>query len=318
MNEGEFQKYLEKRFAFSQGLGIGDDAAVIKNANGSSTVITKDILIENIHFKLDYFSIKELAAKAIAVNLSDIAAMGAVPKYFLLGLGVPDRYSKDIKLFFNETESICKNYNIELAGGDYSKSDLFFISVTMIGETNTPVLRKNAKTEDYICITKNPGESSLGLKLLEKDIRENYIKQEKIFIDKHIRVVPELKNGSILSKYANSMMDISDGLIKDLKRILEASQKGAIIHYEKIPVSDTFKTTCSKHKINILETVLSGGEDYGLLFTISKGNEIKLKTEDILYTVIGKITETQDLKIVDENKTVEINFTGYDHFLTKA
>jgi len=316
MNESEFVSFLEKKFPFSHGVGIGDDAAVIKTDKNYFSVITKDILVENVHFKFDYFSLENLVEKSIAVNLSDIAAMGALPEYFFLGLGVPDKFSNNIKSFFSSIDNICKRYNLELAGGDYSKSDLFFISITMVGKTNKPIYRKNAENGDLICITKNPGESAIGLKLLQKNIDKSKNLPESIFIDKHIKVIPEMDSGRILTNYVNSMMDISDGLIKDLKRILFASKKGAILHYDKIPVSKLFKDTCIKYQINEFKTVLSGGEDYGLLFTISKEKEKLLQTEGITYTIVGEILNNEELKILYKGKKVEIDTTGYDHFLT--
>lgn len=314
MNEKNFQEFLEKEFSFSHGIGIGDDAAVIKQNDQNFQIITKDILIEDIHFKLDYFSFDLLAQKAIAVNLSDIAAMGAIPEYFFLGLGVPKKYQKDVNLFFKGVKKSCDLYNIELAGGDYSSSDLLFISITMIGRGSNPVFRKNAEVQDYVCITKSPGESALGLKLLQSKQESEMSEDEICFANKQKQVVPELAKGQLLSEYANSMMDVSDGLIKDLNRILTSSKKGSIIYYDKIPVSNRFKLICNKYNISEEEMILSGGEDYGLLFTISKEKEILLNKKQISYTIIGEITTGNELKINKNNKFIKNKFSGYDHF----
>ncbi len=314
MNEKSFQEFLEKNFSFSHGIGIGDDAAVITGKNSDCQVITKDILIENVHFKLDYFSFEELAQKAVKVNLSDIAAMGAVPEFFFLGLGIPKKHQKEIKSFFNGIKQCCDLYNIELAGGDYSSSDQVFISITMMGRIEKPILRKISQSGDYICITNNPGESALGLSLLQKKKMNEMEKDELFFINKHKRIVPEVKKGQILSKYVNSMIDISDGLIKDLNRILYASNKGGVIHYDQIPVSDEFKSVCKKHNIDEESLVLGGGEDYGLLFTISKEKKTLLDMEGILYKVIGEVLDSEELKIKKNNKFLKNKFSGYDHF----
>ncbi len=314
MNEKSFQEYLEKNFPFLNGIGIGDDAAVINKADKNSQLITKDILIENTHFKMDYFSMGELAQKAIAVNLSDIAAMGGIPEYFFLGLGMPKIYQKKIIPFFEGIKDSCQFFNISLGGGDYSSSALFFISVTMIGKCKNPILRSNAQTGDYICITKNPGESALGLELLKLKKESMMTKEELYFSEKHKFVFPELIKGQILSTYANSMLDISDGLIKDLNRILSASKKGAIIYYEKLPISNSFKKVCNTYNFNEEEIVLGGGEDYGLLFTISKEQEKSLKQQDIEYTVIGEIQENEILSIIKNKQELEIKHSGWDHF----
>jgi len=316
MNENEFQEFLEREFPFSYGIGIGDDAAVIDENKQGSQVITKDILIENVHFKLDYFSFEDLAQKSLAVNLSDIAAMGAVPEYFFLGLGLPEKYQKNMNTFFKGIKNTCNQYNIELAGGDYSKSDLAFISITMIGRVNKSILRKNAKIGDYICITKKPGESALGLKLLQNMDFKKADTDESYFIKKHKYVIPELKKGQILLKYVNSMMDISDGLTKDLTRIITASKKGARIIYEKIPISEKFKKICTRYDLKEEELILGGGEDYGLLFTISEKNERLLRKEMISFDIIGEIIEDRSLIIEKNNKVMKNRYSGYDHFLT--
>ena len=315
MNEKKFQEFLEENFQFSYGVGIGDDASITKQNGLNLQVITKDILLENIHFKMDYFTLEKLAKKAVAVNLSDIAAMGAVPQYFYLGLGLPKVYQKDIKCFFDGIKKICSFYNINLAGGDYSNSELIFISITMVGKCKNPVLRKNANKDDLICITKNPGESALGLKLLQKKKEREMTKFELFFSNKHKNVNPEIKKGQILNGYVNSMLDISDGLTKDLNRILSASNKGAVIDYKNIPVSDKFKLVCDEHNIKEEDLVLGGGEDYSLLFTISKEKELLLNKKDIKYSIIGNIINDKNLIIIKDSKPLEIKPSGYDHFV---
>lgn len=310
MNEQKFVQFLKENFKFSKGKGIGDDSSVYK-LNDYYQLITNDILIENIHFNINHFSTNELAMKSLAVNISDIVAMGGEPEYFYIGLGFPKRLKeKDLNDFYNGLKLGCNKWGIELAGGDFSGSDKMFISITMVGKTEHPIYRENAKNGDFIAITRGTGESALGLKCLKNKIDSKY------FINKHKKVIPDIKKGRLLSKYVNSMIDVSDGLLLDLKRILNSSKKGAKIFYENIPVSKKLSSFCLKYNFNEYEFVLSGGEDYVLLFTISPKNELYLKKENTQYYIIGQVNNNQDELIVKHNnKTIKLKDYGYDHFL---
>jgi len=309
MDEFEFEQFLKNCFSFKKGKGIGDDTSVLK-LNDFFQLITTDILVENVHFRLNDFNLQELALKSLAVNISDIAAMGGIPEYFYLGLGFPRRLNQDdIKKFFLGLKKGCEKWNLELAGGDFSRSTHMFISITMIGKAVSPVYRDNAQINDLIGITGDLGNSALGLKFLTDKIRS------KSWIKKHIQIVPQIENGLKLSKYVNAMIDISDGLLIDLKRILKASKKGGEIYYEKIVVSHSFRKMCKENNYNEYEMVLSGGEDYILLFTISPKMELKLKKEKISYHIIGKIVNKPKHLIVRHNDNiVKLNHLGYDHF----
>jgi thiamine-monophosphate kinase len=309
MNEIEFVDFLRKNFPFSRGIGIGDDASVTP-IKGTKQLITTDILIENIHFRLSDISLEELALKSIAVNLSDIAAMGGIPQYFYLGLGFPHHFSRDeLRTFFRGLKNGCRKWNLEMAGGDFSKSKILFVSITMVGVGKNPVYRHSAKSGDLIGITGRTGESALGLKLLSMGEEMNFWSR------KHKRVNPQLKEGQILSRYVNSMIDISDGLIIDLKRVLYASGKGAHVYYEKMAVSTRLKKACFKFGINEYEVVLAGGEDYILLFTLSPENESKLRQKGLQYRIIGEVNSRKnELVISHHNKILRMKKEGYNHF----
>lgn len=309
MDEFKFERFLKKTFPFKRGIGIGDDTSVVKS-NNLFQLITNDILVENVHFRLHDLSLSELALKSLAVNISDIAAMGGTPEYFYLGLGFPKKLDQgEVKKFFMGLKKGCQKWNLELAGGDFSISTDMFISITMIGKAKHPVYRNNAQVDDIICITGNLGYSALGLKLLTDK------KKSKSWIKKHIQVNPQIKTGLELSKYVNAMIDISDGLLIDLERILRASKKGGEIYYEKIGVSQSFRDTCKKNNYNEYELVLSGGEDYVLLFTVSPKKEKQLREKKINYSKIGKITDKiNHLVIHHNNDIVKFNHLGYDHF----
>lgn len=312
MNELVFQQYLKQNFPFSRGMGIGDDASVVCTGN-THQLITNDLLIENIHFRLHDIDIKDLALKALAVNLSDIAAMGGIPQYFYLGLGYPYNPGwEEMKKFFQGLKRGCRKWNLEMAGGDFSHSSQLFISITMVGIAEQPVYRHSARTGDLIAITGHIGASALGLKLLLNGM------QIEPWTTRHQKVIPHLKEGRILSKYVNSMIDVSDGLVTDLKRILIASGKGGQLYYEKLPILRSLKKACHEYHYDEPDLVLSGGEDYVLVFTISPEREIELRRESIRYKIIGEVVSKKNqLTITHKGKILQIKNNGYDHFKTQ-
>jgi thiamine-monophosphate kinase len=308
MDEQEFVAYLKNKFPFSHKLGIGDDASVVRSGKHFQ-LISNDILIEDVHFRLSDISQQELALKSLAVNISDIAAMGGRAQYFYLGLGFPDRLSGDnLLLFFKGLRQGCRKWGVELAGGDYSRSEKMFIAITIIGQSQKPVLRSGARPGDWIAVTGPTGESALGLKLLLQG------ETNSPFIRKHIRTVPQCQKGLLLAEFANAMIDISDGLLLDLSRMLKASGTGAEIDYEKIPVSRLFKQLCRQCHYSEKELVLAGGEDYQLLFAISPRQEIRLRKTKMLYHIIGRVTGRKRLLVRENGRPLKIPHLGFDHF----
>ncbi len=308
MNEQEFVAHLKKKFHFSYGLGIGDDASVVKTGKNWQ-LISNDILIEDVHFRLQDISLPELALKSLAVNISDISAMGGRALYFYLGLGFPGHFSQnDLLLFFKGLQQGCRKWNVELAGGDYSRSQKMFIAITIIGQSDKPVLRSGARPGDLIAVTGPTGESALGLKLLLQS------ETDSPFIRKHKRTIPQYQKGLLLAKYAHAMIDISDGLLLDLSRLLKASGTGAEIEYEKIPVSPTFKKVCRQYHFSEKNLVLAGGEDYQLLFAVSPRQEIRLQKTKIAYHIIGRITAQRTLLVRENGQPLHIPRLGFDHF----
>ncbi|MCP4218944.1 MAG: thiamine-monophosphate kinase, partial [bacterium] len=166
MDEARFVNFLEESFGFDHGTGIGDDTSVVEIAPGAGyQLITKDLFIQDTHFSFDYYTPREVAQKALAVNLSDIAAMGGEPLYCYLGLGFPAKLRGSVfDDFFRGLREGCQKWNVQLAGGDYSSAPLVFISITLVGKAQSPVLRSTAQTGDLIGITGCTGESAAGLK----------------------------------------------------------------------------------------------------------------------------------------------------------
>ena len=324
MEQSEFQfiEELRNRFKFNSfvGKGIGDDCAVIPYTDEESYIITSDNLVEDIHFNLDTISYKSLGWKSIAVNLSDIASMGGIPRYIFISIAIPKKHSsKDISCFYDGVEKIIKQYNVMLLGGDTTgSSNKLFVSITAIGiaKTNKILYRKGAKEDDNIYVTGSIGDSSAGLFLINTNQASENENNKKL-IDKHLLPMPRINEMIYLNdKYKiHSSIDISDGLLSDLSHILNENKLGAIIEWNRIPISDELKNNIPENEIENI--VLNGGEDYEILFTSPEKinvNELFKKT-NILLSCIGKIYTSQGITLIKDNEREIVIPKGFDHFV---
>ena len=308
MDEKGFVDFLRRKFSFGRGLGIGDDASLVRRGR-SFQLVSTDLLIEGVHFRLGDASMEVLAEKALAVNISDIAAMGGRAQYFYLGLGFPDRLAAaDLRRFFSGLSRAARKWGVELAGGDYSRSDKLVIAITIVGESARPVLRSGARSGDLIGISGATGGSALGLKLLLAGAKRSP------FIRLHQRPQPQCAKGLRLSRFAHAMIDISDGLLLDLSRVLQASGAGAEIDYERIPLTASFRRECRRHGLAERELVLAGGEDYELLFTVPPEKEKLLRKTRMSYHIIGRVTRGRRLLVRENGRPLSVNSFGFDHF----
>ena len=298
---------------------IGDDAAVVKIKN-FYLVFTTDLFIEDIHFKKKWSKsvgginrlFFYLANKTLAANISDLSAMGTVkPLYCLIGLGLPSNLKiENIKSFYNGLENFCKKYNIEIIGGDTNLSSKIFISITLIGiaySKKNIVLRKNAKIGDKIYITGCTGDAAKGVEILNNKFKNVNSKIKNWFIKKFFFPEVKLEQSQKISKYANSMIDCSDGLVNSINIICKQSNVGAKIYLDKVPVSDNLKKFN-----NYLDYVLYGGEDYELIFT--SNCNLKNIIPDIFE--IGEIVQkNKKIKLFFYNDEIKIkNRLLFDHF----
>jgi thiamine-monophosphate kinase len=244
--------------------------------------------------------------------VSDIAAMGGRAQYYYLGLGFPERLSgRDLHHFFAGLRQGCREWDVELAGGDYSRAQKMSIAITIIGQCRKPVLRSGARPGDLIAVTGPTGESALGLKqLLAGATRSPFIRA-------HQKPQPQCAQGLLLSAYASAMIDVSDGLLLDLSRLLAASGTGAEIDYEKIPVSPSFRRACRQQRCSEKELVLAGGEDYQLLFSVSPRRESRLRRTKMAYHVIGRVTVGRRLQLRENGRPLPVQRMGFDHFREK-
>lgn len=285
-------------------IGIGDDAAVIKNFS-SSLLTSIDTLVEGTHFTTDITSFYELGWKALAVNISDIAAMGAIPKYALISFACPEGTKiEDLQQFYFGFQELSKLAGVKLIGGDTVKTiEKIVVSVSIIGETinGNYFLRSSAKVGDYVCATGTFGDAAVGLQQLLNDKSvKNY------FTERFNTPMPRFKEAKILGEknLANAMIDVSDGLVFSLYEIAEKSKLGIVLEQSKIPISKEIKKLD-----NCLDFALYGGEDYELVFSVSEDkidevmNNIGLKN----VSIIGKVSDHfQGVKMKSENGELKI------------
>ena len=298
---------------------IGHDTAEINVPAGLCCVMTKDLLIEHIHFRTSYVEPKSLAYKALHANLSDLVASGVRPQFLMLGLSIPLSKEAYVNAFIDHLIALCKSQQVEIIGGDTTASlKHLFVSITAIGYTkkNQRKTRSGAKKNDLICVTGPLGESHLGLLALENKINGLFDFKESFLFPK-----AKVQEGLWLGKHkaVTSMMDISDGLFIDLKRLTKMSKVGADIHLDKLPLSEAFKKACRILKLNPFDALLTGGEDYGLLFTIQKEDMTELShqflnTFGYAFHCIGNIQEGDSVNIKKCGQKVNLSLKSFSHF----
>ena len=297
-------------------IGIGDDAAVlIPNAN-KNLVITTDTLLENVHFPKETLPY-DIGYKALAVNLSDLAAMGASPAYITMALTLPNENDDWIQSFCNGFFTLANRYNVQLIGGDLTRGPLS-ITITAMGYVteNLALLRSTAKPGDLIYVTGTLGDAGLALKSIKQHLALKAEYQREILERLH-RPEPRITTGEALQGIASSCIDISDGLAADLTHILDESDTGAKINVNQLPLSEALTHSISAE--DAIHFALTSGDDYELCFTVPKAkqNELekKLATIACRYTCIGEMTKTKELDLHYQNgKKYHGPIDGYQHF----
>ncbi len=291
-------------------VGPGDDTAVLKTPENKHLLFTCDCLVENVHFSLDYAKPHDLGWKALAVNGSDIAAMGGQIKYVTVSLILNKKISeKWVDGLYKGFKEFIKEYPLSLVGGNIARSNSStVIDIAMLGEAEKYkfIKRSGAKIGDLIVVTGTLGDSKAGMEILKKGGLNSFLTK------KHLRPIPRLKEiKNITSRVKlNSMIDISDGFTQDLFHILEESKVSAKLDRTKIPISLQLKKFAKEKAINY---ALGGGEDYELLFTLSKKEARKLPVQvnGTPLTIVGEIIKGNPKIIADGKK---IASQGYNHF----
>ena len=329
---GEFKliDHLTKNFELNDPstlIGVGDDACVIDFKN-SLSVISTDLMIENVHFDLTYVPLKHLGYKSVVVNLSDIYSMNARPTQITVSLGISNRFSVEaLEEFYEGIRLACKKYKIDLVGGDTSSSDKgMIISLTAIGHVskNKVTRREGACDNDLLVVSGDLGAAYSGLQILER---------EKAVFSVNPKSQPDLDSYSYcigrqlkpearkdvfelldeLNILPKSMIDISDGLSSEILHICKSSKIGCNIFEDKIPIDPEVIKICDEFKINPLTAALNGGEDYELLMAISQKEYEKIKSHPYL-TVIGHFTDTKSgaKLITSMNEEIDLNAQGWN------
>lgn len=308
----------------AQMVGIGDDCAVIPFNKEESLLITTDMLIEDSHFLRDKIPPEDLGYKSLAVNLSDIAAMGGIPSDAFLSIGIPAEIEVEwLDLFFKGLGDLAKKSGTHLLGGDTTKSPRYLIiNIVVVGKMPTDKIkyRSDAMPGDDVFLTGFIGSSGTGLKLLLEEKPVN--KSGNTLINIHNRPRPHLAEGKWLAEKesVNAMIDVSDGIDSDLRRIMDKSHCGIDIDLKSLPVSDDMVSVCKQYGWNTHEIAAAAGEDYCLLCTINNQDskhimkEYRLEFGIDLYH-IGKITENvSELNYFVDHKPVSPKEHGFDHF----
>ncbi len=311
--------------------GIGDDGAVIKQQPGRETVITTDLLVEDVDFRRDSTPPKLLGHKALAVSLSDLAAMGARPRWSLLALGVPaDLWESEfVDQFYQGFFSLAERYDVRLIGGDVSRSpEKVVIDSIALGEcvAERSVYRSGAQPGDLLYVTGSLGAAAAGLRLIERGARvgqehadEPEWKLVQELLLRQLRPEPRVGWGLVLGeeRLASALIDISDGLSSDLNHLCSESNVGALVYANRLPVDAPVADLCGRRALDPLLLALHGGEDFELLFSVhpDKVSQLPLKVDGVTLTCIGEIAEAAaGVRISEGSRVWELTPEGWQHF----
>ena len=308
--------------------GVGDDCAVIGTGD-KLTLVTGDMLVEGVNFDMMYTPLLHLGYKAVAIGISDIAAMNGTPRQVLLNIAVSNRYSVEaLEELYAGVRLCCQRYDVDLVGGDLATSRAgMVISVTVVGEAdaNRITYRSGAKLHDLICVSGDLGSAYSGLLVLEREkvtykanpdfkpdldgydyVLERYLKPEP-----RMDIVQFLREKDIVP---TSMIDVSDGLASELLHICHQSQCGCEVYEERLPIDYQTSRVCSEMSSNMLpvSNALNGGEDYELLFTIGQQDYEKIRDSQEVH-IIGHITEkgSPAVMVTPQNTTIELRAQGW-------
>jgi thiamine-monophosphate kinase len=310
-------------------MGIGDDAAVIE-AKDDNILISTDMLVEGIHFDLSYTPIHHLGYKAVAVNVSDIAAMNGRAEQITVSIALSNRFSIEaVDALYGGIKAACENYKVDLVGGDTTSSASgLVISITVVGRAKKEkiVYRGGAKANDIICVTGDLGAAFAGLQVLERE-KEVYLSDPGMQpnLEKYEYLVgrqlkPEARTDIVFDLEEagvtpTSMIDISDGLASELLHIAKNSGVGLRIYEDKVPIDHATYETAIEFKLDPITCALNGGEDYELLFTIAKTDQEKIKNHPDIH-FIGYIHDrkNENVLITKQEIAVPLRAQGWEHF----
>lgn len=307
-------------------VGIGDDAAVLESA--PFDLVAMDTLVEDVHFRPQWGDASDVGWKTLAANLSDIAAMGGTPGPFFLSLALPSTGDNEwVEDFCRGTGEVVAELvddpsEVSAAGGDLSAtSGPKVATITLLGESppTGPVLRRGASPGDRIIVTGRPGASAAGLAVLSSDRLD--ARDFPDLVTRFLRPRPPVKLGDIVGQQAipTAMIDVSDGLVQDLGHLVDASDVGARIELDALPVSPSMRRLEDEGAGRIDDWLLGGGEDFSLLMTVAPDDvgELTAVAEEHEYSIhdVGVVVDDEDVIVVDrDGNCVEVSTPGYSHF----
>jgi thiamine-monophosphate kinase len=340
MNEFDFIQKIRDQANQRSGapglvLGIGDDAAVLNSFAGSNVVISTDLLVEGIDFRRNTTQPNQLGHKALAVSLSDIAAMGARPRWTLLSIGVPgDVWDTGfIDSFYDGFFQLADRFGVKLIGGDLSRTpERIVINSIAIGECplDREVFRAGAEPGDQIYVTGFLGDAAAGLRLIEHGARvhgDDTPIADSNSIDhlllRHLEPEPRVGWGLLIGdqQLATAMIDVSDGLSSDLNHLCDESGVGALVDSASIPIDQLVTEICGRRALDPLMLALHGGEDFELLFTVKPENISRLpkRVDGVPVTRIGEIKDaSHGVQIAEGSKIWKLEPGGWEHFKSEG
>ncbi len=303
-------------------VGIGDDAAVIMPTKDMLQLISTDMLMEGVHFDLSFISPFQLGYKSLAVNLSDIAAMGGIPKQVVVSLALPKQIETEFIIeLYRGMKDLARQFGVNIVGGDtVSSLHGIAINVTVIGEVTEQKLQKRsgAKQGDLVVVTGTLGSSAAGLALLQNGEYTTCDFSDSL-VNAHLMPLPQVVMANDIANYSHSMNDISDGLASEAKEIAIASEVGMCLYETEIPLSPELITASRVLKKSALAYALYGGEDYQLIFTIAPEKYQLLKQCHLVnsITVIGEVTPQNGVVelVQEDQQIVQLESKGYNHFI---
>ncbi|WP_100371607.1 thiamine-phosphate kinase [Bacillus sp. FJAT-45037] len=304
-------------------VGIGDDAAIYSGSNQYDEVVCVDTMVEGVHFTKDTLTNFQIGRKALAVNVSDLAAMGAIPHYYLVSLATPTSWTEsELKEIYDGMTDLAEPYQMDLIGGDtVSTKGPLILTVTVIGrvEANRRLLRSTALPGDTVFLTGEVGGSATGLALLlEQSRHATFTIEEKRLILAHQEPQPQVEAGRIMAtmKVRISLNDVSDGVASEAFELAEASDVGIVLYEERIPLHKSMVERTRKQQ---MDAALYGGEDFQLIGTIESEYfdmlQQRCNEQGIRLTSVGKVTdESKTVQLKVKNKIYQLEKKGYNHF----
>ena len=309
--------------------GIGDDAAVVK-ASEQYSLVSTDMLVEGIHFDLSFTPLEHLGYKAVAVNVSDIAAMNGVPQQITVSIGLSNRFSVEaVDALYQGIAYACEDYGVDLVGGDTTASPSgLIISVTALGEVDPErlVRRQGAKKGDILCVSGDLGGAYAGLQVLEREKvafmedpgmqpqleAYDYVVQRQLKPKARTDIVHDLNE---LGVVPTAMIDVSDGLASEVLHLCQQSAVGMQVYEDKLPLDALTIKTASEFQLNAVTFALNGGEDYELLFTVEQSDYEKLKDHSDIHTIGYVQAAEKGANLATQNdQLVPIQAQGWQHF----